>query len=306
VSDEEALLRAVVDRPDDGPHAWLVLADWLDENGRSEQADLLRLQYQPGWQPGLTPRQRQARIVRLLASGVRPCVPAWSNSLGMRFVWCPPGTFLMGSPDDEPERDPEEEQHRVTLTRGFWMGAAPVTQSQWQAVTGNNPSGFRGEERPVEMVSWDDCVAFCRQLSEREGREYRLPTEAEWEYACRAGTTSPYFWGDTVRGELVNYNGSYRSDLYRGETTPAGSLPPNVWGVHDAHGNVWEWCADFSGRYTSGAQMDPVGPRAGNAHVLRGGSWFSNQKLCRSAYRSMGASANRFDNLGCRVCLSAV
>ncbi len=177
-----------------------------------------------------------------------------ANSLGMRFAWRPPGTFLMGSPPSEPQRWDDEQQHRVTLSKGFWLGVTPVTQAQWQAVMGSNPSHFQGDDRPVEEVSWDDCQEFCKRLAERDGQRYRLPTEAEWEYACRAGTTTPFHFGATLSTEQANYDGNYtygegKKGKYREETTPVGSFPANAWGLHDMHGNVWEWCQDWYGPY---------------------------------------------------------
>ena len=171
----------------------------------------------------------------------------------------------MGSPANEPERSDDETQHRVTLTKGFYLGVHQVTQAQWQAVMGNNPSHFKGDSNlPVENVSWDDCVAFCEALGKKDGKTYRLPTEAEWEYACRAGTTTPFHFGDTISVNQANYDGNYtygngKKGVYRQKTTPVGSFPANAWGLFDMHGNVWEWCADWYGPYPEEELKDPQG-----------------------------------------------
>jgi formylglycine-generating enzyme required for sulfatase activity len=151
----------------------------------------------------------------------------------MKFAWSPPGTFLMGSPPDEEDREDDEQQHRVTLTRGFWLGVTPVTQAQWQAVLGSNPSHYQGDDRPVEQVSWNDCRKRCQRLAEGDGRRYRLPTEAGWEYACRASTTTPFHFGATISTDLANYNGKYTygkgpKGVSRRQTTPVGSFPVSV------------------------------------------------------------------------------
>ncbi len=230
------------------------------------------------------------------------------GSLKMKFAWCPPGTFLMGSPASEPERSDDETQHRVTLTRGFWMGVTPVTQAEWQAVMGSNPSNFKGENLPVENVSWDDCQEFCKKLGEMVGKRFRLPTEAEWEYACRAGTTTPFHFGNTISTEVANYDGNRvyaggRKGKYRQQTTPVDTFPANPWGLRDVHGNVWEWCLDWYGSYPNGDIKDPQGNQNGDARVVRGGSWIRDPWGCRAAYRDGSAPGRRGYSLGCRVVL---
>ena len=200
----------------------------------------------------------------------------YTNSLGMKFAWIPPGTFLMGSPENEAGRYNDETRHRVTLTKGFWMGVHLVTQGQWQAVMGSNPSHFQSETRPVEMVLWEECQEFCRQLSKREGKVYRLPTEAEWEYACRAGTTTAYYFGDDPA--KLGAHAWYRENS-NGQTHPIGQKSPNAWGLFDMQGNVWQWCED----YPCSDQVDPQGPVRGSFRVPRGGSWGSISGRCRSA-----------------------
>jgi formylglycine-generating enzyme len=198
----------------------------------------------------------------------------------------------MGSPADEPERwDGEGPQHEVTISQGFWLGETPVTQALWEAVMGENPSGFKGPERPVENVSWDDTQEFLQRInSERDDLGLRLPSEAEWEYACRAGTTTPFSFGDNITPEQVNYNGEYpypggSKGLNRGETVEVKALPANPWGLYQMHGNVWEWCRDWYGKYPAGPVTDPQGPPEGAYRVLRGGSWIYYAGWCRSAYR---------------------
>ena len=241
---------------------------------------------------------------------VRPAEeqPPWASAMGsddygryaeiavagvsQRFRWIEPGSFVMGSPASEPERYVEEVQHPVTLSRGFWLADTACTQAFWQAVTGDNPSEFKDDPRnPVENVSWDDVQTFIVDLDRRlPGLQARLPSEAEWEYACRAGTTTPFSFGDHITPVLVNYNGGFpyaggKRGLNRGRTVPVGSLPPNPWGLYEMHGNVCEWCADWYGPYPRGEQVDPQGPQTGASRVLRGGSWDYYAGNVRSANR---------------------
>jgi formylglycine-generating enzyme required for sulfatase activity len=230
------------------------------------------------------------------------------GALNMKFAWCPAGTFLMGSPPNEPERSDNESRHRVTLTKGFWMGFTPVTQAEWQAVMGGNPNQFKGDNLPVEQVSWDDCQQFCTKLGERAGKRFRVPTEAEWEYACRAGTTTPFHFGATISVEQANYDGNYvygngRKGAYRQQTTPVDSFPANPWGLRDVHGNVWEWCQDWYGAYPKSDIKDPVNDKNGDARVVRGGSWHGYPRFCRAACRYWLAPGFRYNNVGCRVVL---
>lgn len=234
----------------------------------------------------------------------------------LELVWIPPGEFLMGSPSDEWGRDSvEHPQHTVRITRGFWLGKYEVTQAQWETVMGSNPSYFKGDgSLPVEQVSWDDCQEFLRKLNARvKGGRFRLPTEAEWEYACRSGTTTPFHFGDTISTAQANYNGNYThgagsKGVYREKTTPVGSFPSNAWGLHDMHGNVSEWCQDWYGPYPGGMVTDPAGPSSGSLRVHRGGDWLYGQWQCRSATRSRGAPQARSygRTLGFRVALPAV
>jgi formylglycine-generating enzyme required for sulfatase activity len=221
-----------------------------------------------------------------------------TNSIGMELKLIPSGTFTMGENDDA---------HEVTLTKPFMLGIHEVTQTQHERVMGINPSKFRGADNPVDRVSWEDAVEFCRKLSElpaerAAGRVYRLPTEAEWEYACRAGKTTDYSFG-TDDSELVDYAwfGGNSGD----RTHPVGGKKPNAWGLYDMHGNVWEWCQDRYGYYPSGTVTDPTGATDGSLRVGRGGSWINPPEFCRSAYHRRGREPSFRNSLdGLRVALS--
>jgi sulfatase modifying factor 1 len=235
----------------------------------------------------------------------------FTSSIGMKFVWIPPGTFLMGSPKDEIDRYENELQHKVTLTKGFYMGVYPVTQEEWHAVMGNNPSTFKGEKNlPVEQVSWEDCQQFVKKLRDKDKKPYRFPTEAEWEYACRAGSTTAFSFGATISTDQANYNGTEaygngNKGVWRKKTTRVGSFPANAFGLHDMHGNVWQWCQDRYGEYSHKDVVDPHGPDAGDGgRVLRGGSWTYLPLWCRSAFRLKSGSGDRSDHFGFRVCFS--
>ena len=174
---------------------------------------------------------------------------------------------------------------------------------------GSNPSNFKGDGNlPVENVSWDDCVAFCEALGRKDGKAYRLPTEAEWEYGCRAGTTTPFHFGATISTDQSNYDGNYtyangRKGVFRKKTTPVGSFPANAWGLFDMHGNVWELCQDLYAPYKTGDIIEPLNQTNGEAHVLRGGSWFGFPRRCRAAYRYWFTPGPGYGIVGCRVAL---
>lgn len=232
----------------------------------------------------------------------------FTNSIGMKFVWIPPGSFMMGSPKDEREREPNETQHKVTLTKGFFMDVYTVTQEQWQAVMGNNPSRFRGARNlPVEQVSWHECQEFAKKLREKDKKPYRLPTEAEWEYACRGGTTTPFSFGETISTEQANYCGDFtygngKKGVYRKNTTPVGSFPPNAFGLYDMHGNLFQWCQDWYGEYPQNDVVDPKGPDKRDFRVLRGGSSSILPGYCRSAFRHGYLPGLRNPGIGFRLC----
>ena len=207
----------------------------------------------------------------------------------------------MGSPEEETDRSDDETLHEVTLTMGFYIQETPVTQGQWQSLVGYNPSEFceLGDEYPVEQVSWEECVGFAGRLKAREkGRIYRLPTESEWEYACRAGTSAGFSFGDDE--SLLDQYGWFR-DNAGGHTHPVGRKKPNPWGLYDMHGNVWEWCLDSFGDYPDGPATDPLGSLEGLYKVGRGGGWSDPAKACRSAYRSGSDPMNCGSDMGFRL-----
>jgi formylglycine-generating enzyme required for sulfatase activity len=221
-----------------------------------------------------------------------------SGEVEMKFAYCPAGSFMMGSPVSEKDREEDEGPVQVKISQGFWLGQTEVTQAQWAAVMGNNPSSFKGDDLPVEQVSWDEAQAFIGKLNQSgalpEGWRYALPTEAQWEYACRAGTESVFHFGEELNGTQANCDGN---NAY---TCAVGSYKPNAWGLYDVHGNVWEWCEDwYGGKLRGGA--DPVGATTGPDRVYRGGSWNDLARLCRAANRSGITPDYRYDILGFRL-----
>ncbi len=245
----------------------------------------------------------------------QPINQSLTNSIGIKLMPIPKGKFLMGSPETEKERFKSKTQHEVTISQNFYMGSTEVTQAQWQNVMGNKPSFFKGDELPVEQISWEEAVEFCKRLSEmpeekKAGRNYRLPTEAEWEYACRAGTTTTYHFGNQLNGTQANCIGTvpYGTEM-KGpkleKTSPVGKYPANAWGLHDMHGNVLEWCSDWYGEYPAGSVTDPSGPANGSIRVDRGGSWASEAVYCTSASRLSSGPSNRICVLGLRLALSS-
>jgi formylglycine-generating enzyme required for sulfatase activity len=266
-----------------------------------------------------------------------------TNSIGMKLVLIPKGTFTMGSPIKEAGRRENEVQHQVTITKDYYLGVTEVTQGQYEKVMGTNPSWFQGNEvqgnssnHPVEKVSWFDAVDFCEKLShlpeeDKAGRVYRLPTEAEWEYACRAGSKAAYSFGanskslgdyawfgnnsgskeldsDALWAKLKNNPQEYIDTLLSAgcATHPVGEKKANAWDCYDMHGNVWEWCSDWYGEYPKGAVSDPTGPKVGSLRVNRGGSCYLDAANCVSALRSgVTPVEDRGNNLGFRLALSS-
>jgi len=219
----------------------------------------------------------------------------------MEFVLIPAGKFMMGSPETEKGRFADETQHEVTISKPFYMGKYSVTQEQYEAITGTNPSNFKGVKSPVENVSWEDAQEFCKKLSAKSGKTVQLPTEAQWEYACRAGTISAYYCGDE-EADLARV--AWRSLNSGGTTHPVGQKEPNAWVLYDMHGNVWEWCEDLFGEYPTGVATDRRGSRTGTGRVLRGGSWNSNPWVCRSAVRRSFTPDFRYNDIGFRLMLA--
>lgn len=241
-------------------------------------------------------RPAEKKIVAELGGGVT-----------MEMLLIPAGSFMMGSNDGDSSEKPV---HQVTISKPFWMGKTEVTQAQYKQIMGEAPSHFQGLENPVESVSWNDVVVFCKKLTERErqagrlpeGFEYKLPTGAQWEYACRAGSSTEYCFGDDV-GRLDET--AWYGDNSDKEAHPVAKKKPNAWGLYDMHGNVWEWCSDWYGGYLPGSATDPQGADSGTVRVLRGGCMLSLVSCCRSAERLRGAPSVTGSILGFRVCLSA-
>lgn len=325
VDHEDTLLAAITADPADDT-ARLALADCLEEQGRPLHGELLRLHGElrrraDGTGPAFD------RLCWLIESGVHPVVPTLVNTIGMRFALIPPGTFWMGSPASEADRFSDEgPEHLVEITRPFYLGVFPVTQAEYLRVIGTNPSTFSttGEmhdrvpdldtrRHPVDGLSWDLAFAFCQALSTQEAnRRYRLPTEAEWEYVCRAGIsrTGPFHFGRSLASTQANFDGRYPygdapEGPYLRRTAPVDAFPPNAFGIWDMHGNVSEWCSDWflDHYYDTSPRCDPPGAPAGEHRVLRGGSWSDPGKYCRAAFRyDRPPDEDRYD-FGVRVVL---
>ena len=246
-----------------------------------------------------------AAALRAAAPAERTLAPTATVALGgglkMEFVLIQPGSFIMGSDENTGDGD-ESPQRKVAITRPFYLGKFEVTQAQWITVMGDNPSEFKGASRPVDTVSWNDCQRFLAKLGARTGRKFALPTEAQWEFGCRAGTTTTWSFGDSdgVAGDYAWLGGNSG-----GTTHPVGGKKPNAWGLHDMHGNVWEWCADFYAKhaYAGGDAADPFGPPPTEGHVLRGGAWGEHPNNARSAGRNTMGPDDRHNGTGLRCVL---
>ncbi len=255
---------------------------------------------------------------------------------GMTFVYIPAGSFAMGSPPDEKGREEDETLHQVTLSQGFYMQATELTVSQWRAFvedtgyqstaleTGcmvledgewevgkgydwRNPGFLQEDDHPVTCVSWEDAQAFAAWLSEKAEGAFRLPTEAEWEYACRAGTDTRFSWGNKADCDKANFGNSWTNECGRKEplrTVKTGTYPANPWGLYDMHGNTWEWTGDWFAEYPEGPAIDPAGPERGERRAVRGGSWWSYSRYCRSASRVRNSPDQAFQTLGFRLVMT--
>jgi formylglycine-generating enzyme required for sulfatase activity len=250
------------------------------------------------------------QIIKTEAKSNKCFVEDLGNGISLEMMQIPAGVFTMGSPVTEANRqEPEGPQHQVSVP-AFWMGMAAVTQAQYEALIGTNPAEFKGSNRPVEQVNWQDAVTFCQKLSQKTGCSYRLPSEAEWEYACRAGTTTPFHFGPTITPDLVNYNGdcpygAAPKGVNRKQTTPVGACGyANNFGLYDMHGNVWEWCADpWHDKYGDAPSDGSVWNFGGDTNVslLRGGSWYHSAYGCRAASRSRIDPGFKYSHGGFRV-----
>lgn len=241
------------------------------------------------------------------------------NSTGMEFVLIHPGTFSMGTSGEGHPSKANEIHHEVTLTRPFYMQATEVTVAQWRNVMGERFFAKKkgAPDMPVVKVSWQDCAEFIHKLNTLGEGTYRLPTEAEWEYACRSGSTTPYSWGETIDCSKAMYsNNTLKSNecvkdvttekkLPADQPAPVKSYAPNAWGLYDMSGNVWEWCQDWYAPYPEGAVTDPQGPKTGSARVRRGGSWYGKGSRCRCANRNWSHPANRYQTTGFRLVMEA-
>ncbi|MBF0461737.1 MAG: formylglycine-generating enzyme family protein [Magnetococcales bacterium] len=245
-------------------------------------------------------------LVAMMFSGMvwSGAAETYTNSIGMAFVLIPSGSFTMGAPSGPDAKNlnyDEVPQHPVAISKAFYLGKYEVTQAQWESIMGNNPSEFKGADRPVEKVNFVDVQQFVKRLNEKEGTEvYRLPTEAEWEYAARAGTTTRFPWGESECGaELFAW---YDANSGK-QTHPVGQKQPNAWGLYDMEGNVWEWVQDWhDGRYYENTPgNDPTGPEKGSYRVFRGGSWEYEPALLRPSYRNDSRPDRRYNDLGFRL-----
>lgn len=333
---EKGFYDALLEYPNDLA-TWMGLHDWLEECN-DPRVDFVKQQLQcRGHDIGESHAKLHQRVQTLLEAGHRPCVPIWTNSIGMQLVQVNAGTFTMGSPPTEAERDDDEQQHEVEITKDYFLGIYPVTQRQWRAVMGNNPSwycatgqgkdkvkGMNTDDFPVECVSWEDAQTFLNKLNEMEkytrtGRKYRLPTEAEWEYACRGGHLAEIYqvfhFGDSLSSDQANFYGNFSYDnaakgpyLKRTCAVNDSAYKGNALGLYHMHGNVWEWCLDWyaNNYYGQSPLQDPGGPPNGSNRVNRGGSWNLNGLNCRSANRGRYDPTNRNYNLGFRVAAERV
>jgi formylglycine-generating enzyme required for sulfatase activity len=294
---------------------------WLGSRASQQQSSLQALSPAPFANPSsfsfeVVTVNSTGQVVSQEQKQARYFTEDLGGGVSLEMVAIPAGEFMMGLPAGELNREKNESPQRRVKIAGFAMGRCTVTQAQWKAVMGYSLSLQHIaliRWNPVEQVSWNDAQAFCKKLSQQTGRTYRFPNEAEWEYACRAGTTTPFHFGPTITPELANYNGNYAygsgfKGVYREKTTPVGSFPANGFGLHDMHGNVWEWCLDHWHESYSGAPTDGsawVENTDSSARVFRGGSWYSFPKFCRSASRIRDNPEFTSDSVGFRIVCSS-
>jgi uncharacterized protein (TIGR02996 family) len=321
----EAMIRELGEKPRDQA-TWCVIADYLEEHGEERRAELARLGRRMRLEGESWTVTDNERVQELLASGVEPVVPTVTNSIGMKFAWIvtDPVEFWMGADQkvDSEAFDHEAPRHKVRLTRPFALGICTVTQSQYQRIMGKNPSyccaSGRGKDKvreldtsdfPVEFVSWRDAQKFTMRINDRPeekqaGRRYRLPSEAEWECACRGSIRcedryKKYHFGDVLTYKQANVGKHLK------RTCKVGSYPANAFGLHDMHGNVSQWCGDWYDASLEGTILDPIGPQAGSSRVVRGGSWYDGPRHCRSAYRDGINPEHQSARLGFRLAVSS-
>jgi uncharacterized protein (TIGR02996 family) len=315
MSEEARFLQAMLAEPNN-VRLRFVAADWLEEHGDA-RGEVIRLSHELTTAVKVRKREeKESRLQALLAGKLLPVVPVQTNSIGMKLALVPPGMCLVGSPKSEAGRARDERKRRVEIGRAFFIGVYPVTQREYTMVMGENPAHFNernggGPDHPVEQVSWKKAVAFCRQLTKRPEekrarRQYRLPTEAEWEYASRAGTSSPFHFGESLSSKQANFNGQYPygdapKGRYLKRTSKVGRYRPNAFGLYDMHGNVSEWCEDE----LAIPDRDYTYPK-GKDRVIRGGSWQDAGWGCRSACRDSFPAADGDYFHGFRVvCVAA-
>jgi sulfatase modifying factor 1 len=330
---EAEILAGLAAHPHEGD-GWLILADWLEDH-QDPRAALARLRWQYHYEPNHPEFEpRRTRLWTLWNNGMAPLVPTLENSLGMTFALIPPGTFWMGCLDNDPGKREDETRHRVTLTQPFFLSVDPVTVGDFRAFveaasyqtdaergdgaeghhTGTwqksrscnwRTPGFPQKSRhPVTCVSWNDAQVMAKWLTKAEqgtGRTYALPTEAQWEFACRAGTTAPYFWG---RDENRVGHYAWIANAAENRTHTVDSKRPNPWGLRHMTGMLWEWCFDHYAEYPPEAATDPKGPPRGRQRVQRGGSWFVSPTYCRSAHRAHDGQDDRDTHSGFRLALT--
>lgn len=318
--DDMAKLARLTEQAHDAETKLKVANDWFENEHDFPVARTKALEMYKALLPELKGLDKM-RVEKQLASikrelGPRKIGDTWENSSGMSFAYIPAGQFVMGSPRGETGREEDEEAFRVRITEPFLLQTTEVTQDQWIKVMGMNPSRHSGNgKNPVDNVSWSDAVTFCKKLSALDGKQYRLPTEAEWEYACRAGTRTAYQWGNQWQLGVCNAenatgtpeDGNVQNFRQRGfpvnSTMPVASFAANAWGLYDMHGNLWEWCYDWYGPYPGRSTTNPQGPNGGEFRVHRGGSWVDFPRRCRSAERDRNTIDFKQHNVGFRVLL---